>query len=68
MSCARSSCGAGAEDPSIKLGSSSLTYSLKGDLGESSKISGGVRDQLSKKKYIFFWDFVKSSLIFILQK
>ena len=31
----------GAGDPDIKLGSSSLTYSFKGDLGEASKISGG---------------------------
>ena len=41
--CARSSGGAeiGAGDPDIKLGSSSLTCSFKGDLGEASKISGG---------------------------
>ena len=37
---------AGAVDPSLGLGGSSLTYSsstcsLKGDLGEASKISGG---------------------------
>ena len=46
MSCARSSGEAGAGDPSSGLGGSSLTYSsstcsLKGDLGEASKISGG---------------------------
>ena len=44
MSCARSSGGAGAGDPSSGLGSlsstcSSSTYSLEGDLGEASKIS-----------------------------
>ena len=46
MFCARSSGGARAGDPSSGLNGSSLTYSsstysLKGDLGETSKISGG---------------------------
>ena len=46
MSCARSSGGAGVGDPSLGLGSSSLTcssstYSLKGELGKGSKISSG---------------------------
>ena len=45
MSCAKSSGGAGAEagNPSsaLELGSSSLTCSLKYDLGDASKISGG---------------------------
>ena len=46
MSCARSLGGAGVGDPSSRLGSSSSTYSsstcsLEGDLGETSKISGG---------------------------
>ena len=48
MSCARSSGGAGVRDPSSRLGlgSSSLTcsfstYSLKGELGNGSMISGG---------------------------
>ena len=46
MSCARSSGGAGAEDPSLGLGSSSSTCassicSLKGELGKGSKVSGG---------------------------
>ena len=44
MSCARSSVGVG--DPSSGLGSSSSTcasstYSLKGELGKGSKLSGG---------------------------
>ena len=56
MSYARSSgrAGAGAGDPSIKLGNSSSTCSLKGDPGESSKISSGVRDWLSKKSLPLF--------------
>ena len=46
MSCARSSGGAGARDPSSGLGSSSSTCasstcSLKGELGKGSKVSGG---------------------------
>ena len=45
MSCAKSSggAGAGAGNPSsaLKLGSSSLTCSLKGELGKGSMISGG---------------------------
>ena len=46
MSCARSSGGAGAGDPSSRLGSLSSTYSsstcsLKGELGKGSRISGG---------------------------
>ena len=46
MSCARSSGGAGAGDPSSGLGSSSSTYasstcSLKGELGKGSKVSSG---------------------------
>ena len=46
MSCERSSGGAGAEDPSSGLGSSSSicassTCSLKGELGKGSKVSGG---------------------------
>ena len=45
MSCAKSSGGAGAEagNPSsaLELGSSSLTCSLKGELGKGSMISGG---------------------------
>ena len=41
MSCARSSGGAGAGDPSSGLGSSSSTCSLKGELGKGSVISGG---------------------------
>ena len=46
MSCARSSGGAGAGDPSSGLGSSSSTCasstcSLKGELGKGSKVSGG---------------------------
>ena len=41
MSCARSSGGAGARDPSSRLGSSSSNCSLKGELGKGSKISGG---------------------------
>ena len=46
MSCTRSSGGAGAGDPSSRLGSSSSTYasstcSLKGELGKGSKVSGG---------------------------
>ena len=46
MSCARSLGEAGVGDPSSGLGGSSSTcssstYSLKGDLGEASKISGG---------------------------
>ena len=46
MSCARSSGEAGAGDPNSGLGGSSSTCSsstcsLKGDLGEASKISGG---------------------------
>ena len=42
MSCARSSGGARARDPSSGLGlsSSSLTCSLKGELGKGSMISG----------------------------
>ena len=46
MSCARSSGGAGAGDPSSGLGSSSLTCSsstcsLKDELGKGSRISSG---------------------------
>ena len=45
MSCAKSSggAGAGAGNPSsaLKLGSSSLTCSLKGELGKGSRTSGG---------------------------
>ena len=46
MSCAWSSGGAGVEDPSSGLGSlsstySSSTYSLNGELGKGSSISGG---------------------------
>ena len=43
MSCARSSGGAGAGDPSsgLGLGSSSSTCSLKGELGKGSMIFGG---------------------------
>ena len=48
MSCARSSGGAGAGDPSSGLGlgsssstCSSSTYSLKGEIGKGSVISGG---------------------------
>ena len=46
MSCARSSGGAGAGDPSSGLGSSSSTCSsspcsLKGELGKGSRIFGG---------------------------
>ena len=46
MSCARSSGGAGAGDPSSGLGNSSSTYasstcSLKGKVGKGSKVSGG---------------------------
>ena len=46
MSCAKSLGGAGVGDPSSRLGSSSSTcspstYSLEGDLGKASKISGG---------------------------
>ena len=46
MSCARSSSRAGARDPSSGLGSSpstcsSSTYSLNGELGKRSRISGG---------------------------
>ena len=46
MSCARSLGGAGAGDPSSRLGSlssacSSSTCSLKGELGKGSRISGG---------------------------
>ena len=48
MSCARSSSGAGAGDPSSGLGlgsssstCSSSTYSLKGELGKRTMISGG---------------------------
>ena len=43
MSCARFSGGAGAGDPSsgLGLGSSSLTCSLKGELGKGLMISGG---------------------------
>ena len=43
MSCARSSGGVGAGDPSsgLGLGSSSSTCSLKGELGKGSVISGG---------------------------
>ena len=46
MSCARSSSGAGAGDPSSGLGSSSSTClsstcSLKGELGKGSRIFGG---------------------------
>ena len=46
MSCARSSGGVRARDPSSRLGSSfstcsSSTYSLKGELGKGSNISGG---------------------------
>ena len=46
MSCARSSGGAGAGDPSSGLASlsstcSSSTCSLKGELGKGSRISGG---------------------------
>ena len=41
MSYAGSSGGARAKDPSSRLGGSSSTCSLKGDLGEASKIFGG---------------------------
>ena len=46
MSCAKSSGGAGVGDPSSGLGSTSSTcasstYSLKGELGKGSKVSGG---------------------------
>jgi len=46
MSCARSLSRAGVGDPISRLGSSSLTYasstySLKGELGNGSKVSGG---------------------------
>ena len=46
MSCARSSGKTGVGDPSLGLGSSSSTcssstYSLKGELGKGSRISGG---------------------------
>ena len=41
MSFAGSSGGARAKDPSSGLGGSSSTCSLKGDLGEASKIFGG---------------------------
>ena len=46
MSCVRSSGGAGVGDPSSGLGNSSSTcssstYSLKGELGKGSRISGG---------------------------
>ena len=46
MSCVRSSGEAGARDPSSRLGSSSSTcssstFSLKGELGKGSRISGG---------------------------
>ena len=46
MSCARFSSGVGARDPSLRLGSSSLTCSsstcsLKGELGKGSMISSG---------------------------
>ena len=41
MFCARSLGGIGAGDPSLGLGSWSLTCSLKGELGNGSKISGG---------------------------
>ena len=48
MSCARFSGGAGAGDPSSRLGlgsssstCSSSTCSLKGELGKGSKVSGG---------------------------
>ena len=41
MSCARSSGGVGVGDQSSGLGGSPLTCSLKYDLGEASKISGG---------------------------
>ena len=41
MSCARSLGRIGAGDPSLGLGSWSLTCSLKGELGKGSKISVG---------------------------
>ena len=41
MSYAGSSSGARAKDPSSRLGGSSSTCSLKGDLGEASKIFSG---------------------------
>ena len=46
MSCARSSSGTGVGDPSSGLGNSSSTYasstcSLKGELGNGSKVFGG---------------------------
>ena len=54
MSCARSSGGAGAGDPSSRLGSSSSTYasstcSLKGELGKGSKVSGGWTEKSTRE-------------------
>ena len=54
MSYARSSSGAGAGDPSSGLGSSSSTcssstYSLKGELGKGSRISGGWTEKSTEK-------------------
>ena len=50
MSCARSSGGVGARDPSSGLGSSSSTCasstcSLKGELGKGSKVFGGWTEE-----------------------
>ena len=54
MSCARSSGGARAGDPSSRLGlgsssstCSSSTYSLKGELGKGSMISGGWTEKFT---------------------
>ena len=54
MSCARSSGGARAGDPSSGLGSSSSTYSsstcsLKGELGKGSRISGGWTEKSNEE-------------------
>ena len=54
MSCTRSSSGVGARDPSLGLGSSSLTCSsstcsLKGELGNGSKISGGWTEKSTEE-------------------
>ena len=56
MSCARSSGGAGAGDPSSGLGLGSLsstcsssTCSLKGELGKGSMISGGWTEKSTRE-------------------
>ena len=56
MSCARSSGGAGAGDPSSRLGlgsssstCSSSTCSLKGELGKRSVISGGWTEKSTRE-------------------